>query len=86
MADIQQMFHCLYFDETDRNYLRFCWHIDNDPTKDIIDYRMCVHIFENSPLPIMASNGMSKITFISKKEFGEDVNDFVTNKLYVASH
>ena len=40
MADVEKMFYNFYVDEQDRNYLRFLWHQDNDPNKEIIDYRM----------------------------------------------
>ncbi|CAN2387365.1 RNA-mediated, partial [Pristimantis euphronides] len=48
-ADIQQMFHRFFVNEEHRDFLRFFWFRDNDPTKDIIEYRMKVHVFGNSP-------------------------------------
>ena len=57
LADIQQMFHCFLVREDHRNYLRFLWYRDNDVTKEIIDYRMKVHVFGNSPSPAVAIYG-----------------------------
>ena len=44
IADIQQMFHCFLVRKDHRNYLRFLWYRDNDMSKDIVDYRVTVHI------------------------------------------
>lgn len=54
MADIQQMFHCFVVREDHRDYLRFPWYRDNDLNKDIVEYRMKVHVFGNSPSPAVA--------------------------------
>eukprot|EP00064_Thunnus_orientalis_P013881 superscaffoldBa00002325_g13922 len=40
--------------EEDRNFLRFLWFQNNDPAKDIIECRMRVHFFGNSPSPAVA--------------------------------
>lgn len=48
-ADAQHMFHCFLVREDHRNFLRFLWHKDNDLEKEIIEYRMRVHVFGNSP-------------------------------------
>lgn len=53
-ADVQQMFYCFEVREDHRDYLRFLWYEDNDPSKNICDYRMKVHVFGNSPSPAVA--------------------------------
>lgn len=55
VADIQQMFHCFLVRDDHRNYLRFLWYKDNDPTKEI---RMKVHVFGNAPSPAVAIYGL----------------------------
>ena len=50
-TDIQQMFHCFVVREDHRNFLRFLWHRNNDLDDDVIEYRMRVHVFGNSPSP-----------------------------------
>ncbi len=54
MADIERMFYCVKVKEQHRNYLRFLWHKYNCAEKEIIDYRMTVHVFGNSPSPAVA--------------------------------
>ena len=46
-ADVQQMFYCFVVREDHRNYLRFLWHKDNDPSKEITEFRMNVHVLGN---------------------------------------
>lgn len=50
-GDIEQMFHSFKIREGHRNFVRFIWFQDNDPTLPLTEYRMCVHLFGNSPSP-----------------------------------
>ena len=36
-ADIEHMFHCFVVKEDHRDYLRFLWYRDNDPTCNVVD-------------------------------------------------
>lgn len=78
-ADIQQMFHCFLVREEDRNFLRFLWFRDNDPAKDIIECRMRVHIFGNSPSPAVAIYCLRQ----SVQDGDPDVKRFVSRDFYV---
>ncbi|KAK3751397.1 hypothetical protein QZH41_012002, partial [Actinostola sp. cb2023] len=40
MADLEQMFYSFSVQENHRNYLKFLWYQDNNPRKDIVEYRM----------------------------------------------
>ena len=53
-------FHCFIVDEYHRDFLRFLWFYNNDPDSDILDYRMCVHVFGNSPSPAVAIYGLRR--------------------------
>lgn len=59
-ADIQQMFHCFLVQEDHRNFLRFLWYHNNDPEEEIVEYRMTVHVFGNSPSPAVVIFGLRK--------------------------
>lgn len=59
-ADIEHMFHCFLVKEDHRDFLRFLWFRNNDPTSDIVDYRMRVHLFGNSPSPAIAVYGLRR--------------------------
>ena len=45
MTDIKTMFHQFVVAEKHRDLLRFLWWLDGDPSKDVIDYRIKVHLF-----------------------------------------
>lgn len=59
-ADIKQMFHCFVVREDHQNFLRFLWHQDNDIEQPIVEYRMTVHVFGNSPSPAVATYGLRR--------------------------
>ena len=82
-ADIEQMFHCFHVREDHRNFLRFLWYKDNNPDKELIEYRMTVHVFGNSPSPAVATYGLHRTAAESADQFGSDVKRFVESDFYV---
>lgn len=58
MADIEQMFYCFRVSREHQNYLRFLWYRNNDPSDRLIEYRMTVHVFGNTPSPSVATYGL----------------------------
>jgi hypothetical protein len=78
-VDVEQMFYCFGVKECDRDYLRFLWYEDNDPSKSLVEYRMCKHVFGNSPSPAIANYGLQK----SVENSDEDVKEFVRRDFYV---
>ncbi|XP_013855911.1 uncharacterized protein LOC106511713, partial [Austrofundulus limnaeus] len=82
-ADIEHMFHCFIVKESHRNFLRFLWYKDNDMSCEIIEYRMRVHIFGNSPSPSVAIYGLKKAATTGEAEFGTDARRFIERDFYV---
>ena len=82
-ADIEQMFYCFLVREEDRNFLRFLWFQNNDLSKDIVDYRMRVHVFGNTPSPAVAIHGLHQSVQISDFHIEPEVKDFVMRDFYV---
>ncbi|XP_064461872.1 uncharacterized protein LOC135372079 [Ornithodoros turicata] len=82
-ADIQQMFYCFVVREEHRDFLRFFWFLDNDPTKEVVEYRMRVHVFGNSPSPAVATYGLRRTAIDGEEQFGTDVREFVEKNFYV---
>ncbi|KAM3833848.1 cohesin subunit SA-2-like [Diretmus argenteus] len=66
-----------------RNYLRFLWYRDNDMSKDVINYRMKVHVFGNSPSPAVAIYGLRRAVQEGAREHGADTVQFVERHFYV---
>ncbi|XP_053402806.1 uncharacterized protein LOC123550418 [Mercenaria mercenaria] len=79
IADIEQMFYCFLVEEKHRNFLRFLWYKDNDPSKEMIEYRMTVHVFGNSSSPAVAIYGLLRTVENSEP----DVQHFVRKNFYV---
>ncbi|CAM4658376.1 unnamed protein product [Leuciscus chuanchicus] len=82
-ADIEQMFHSFIVKEEDRDFLRFLWFKDNDTSKEIIEYRMRVHVFGNSPSPAVAIYGLRRAAAYGEEEYGSDARHFVEREFYV---
>ena len=83
MCDVEQMFHSFHVDPDHRDYLRFLWFKDNDPSQEVIEYRMTVHLFGNSPSPAVATFGMRKTADNGEEERGADVKKFICEDFYV---
>lgn len=82
-ADVEHMFHCFVVKNSHRDFLRFLWYKDNNMSSEIIEYRMCVHIFGNSPSPSVAMYGLKKAAASVETDFGSDVRTFIERDFYV---
>lgn len=82
-ADIEHMFHCFVVKESHRDFLRFLWYKDNDMSSEVIEYRMRVHIFGNSPSPSVAIYGLKKAAATGELDFGIEVRTFIERDFYV---
>ncbi|XP_022809213.1 uncharacterized protein LOC111346173 [Stylophora pistillata] len=77
MCDIEQMFHSLHMSPEHQNFLRFLWFKDNDPSKEVIEYKMTVHLFGNGPSPAIATFGLRKMADDGEEKYGKATRDFV---------
>lgn len=55
VADIESMFHAFHVIPEHRNYLRFYWFKNNDPSEKIVVHRAKVHVFGNTSSPAVAT-------------------------------
>ncbi|KAI4900717.1 hypothetical protein NFI96_009187 [Prochilodus magdalenae] len=81
-ADIQQMFYYFIVQEEHRDFLRFLWFEDNNPSKQITEYRMKVHVFGNSPSPAVAIYGLRKAALHGEKEHGSEPKQFIMRNFF----
>lgn len=70
VCDIEQMFHQFKVNKEDRNYLRFLWFQDGKYGNDIIEYRMCVHLFGAASSPGCANFGLKKLLTTARLKLG----------------
>ena len=82
-ADIEHILHCFVVKEDHRDFLRFLWYRNNDPTSDIVDYRMRVHLFGNSPSPAVAVYGLRRAAKEAEADYGSDARKFIDREFYV---
>ena len=78
MMDIQKMFYGFRVPEMHSNISRFMCYADNDLTKPLIEYRMCVHVFGNSSSRTVATYGLRKIAQVEEPRFGTDMKGIST--------
>lgn len=82
-ADVQQMFYCFVVRSDHRDYLRYLWYEDNDLSKRVVEYRMKVHVFGNTPSPAIAIYCMRRAAERGEAEYGTDTRQFVERQFYV---
>ncbi|XP_070188491.1 uncharacterized protein [Littorina saxatilis] len=78
-GDIEQMFYQFLVDQEHRDLLRFFWYRGNNFDAPLVEHRMCVHVFGNSPSPAVATYGLRK----SIAHSAPDVKKFVERDFYV---
>ena len=83
MTDIKSMSHHFVVAEEDRDLLRFLWCLDGDPPKEVIDYRMKVHLFGASSSPGCANFGLRRAADDGEEEFGTDAAAFIRKDFFV---
>ena len=82
MCNVEQMFHYFHVNPEHRDFLRFLWFKDNDPLKEVIEYRMIVHLFGNGPSPAVATFGLRKTADVGEEEFSAAAKEFVHRDFY----
>lgn len=60
MDDVQQMFHCFTVHKDHRDFLWFLWYHNSDMEDEVNEYRMRVHVFDNSLSPAVAMYGIKR--------------------------
>lgn len=83
LADIEQMFHCFVVREECRDMLRFLWYRDNQPGNEVVEYRMRVHIFGNSPSPAIAIYGLRRAAKEMEQIYGSKTTGLVERHFYM---
>ena len=82
-GDIDSMFHQVLVWEVDRDFLRFLWWKDGDPTKEVVTYRMRTHLFGGAWSPSAAMYALRKVAEENKREFSEEAVETVKEDFYV---
>lgn len=83
IGDIQAMFHQVKVAQEDRDFLRFLWWPDGDITKELVEYRMTVHLFGAVSSPSCASNALRRTADDNRSECSAEVLQSIKQNLYV---
>ncbi|KAK3730393.1 hypothetical protein QZH41_015611, partial [Actinostola sp. cb2023] len=83
MVDVKSMFHQFYVSEQYRDLLRFLWWEDGDQEKDVVEYRMKVHLFGAASSPGCANFGLKRAADDGEEEFGTQAAAFIRDDFYV---
>ena len=60
MTDIKSMFHQFMVTKEHRDLLRFLWWLDGDPSKEVVEYRMKVHLFGATVPQVVRTLGLGE--------------------------
>ena len=84
-CDIKHMFQNFGVPKIQRDFLRFYWFRENDPTKPIVQYRSNVHLFGAKSSPSVAEFGLRFIVQQKQErgEISEEAARFITSNFYV---
>lgn len=83
MADIESMFHQVRVPAEDADLLRFLWWPNGDPTRELADFRMNVHLFGATSSPSCANFALRKCAEDNAHHFQQDTIDKVLHCFYV---
>ena len=83
MGDVEQMFHNFHVNAEHRDFLRFLWFDNNDPSEPITEFRMNVHLFGSISSPAVATFGLRMVADKCASSHGKDVKDFIHQDFYV---
>nr|XP_061785759.1 uncharacterized protein LOC133576497 [Nerophis lumbriciformis] len=83
MADIEAMFHQVKVAEEHRDFLRFLWWPEGDLKQDLVEHRMCVHLFGAVSSPSCSCFALRKTANDNKHSFPEEVIDTINRNFYM---
>lgn len=83
MADVEAMFHQVFVPPEDADLLRFLWWPEGNISKDLVEYRMAVHLFGATSSPSCASYALRKCAEDNREFFDATVVNTVLHNFYV---
>lgn len=83
VGDVEAMFHSFYVEPYHRDFLRFFWFANNDPTGELVQYRSNVHIFGNTSSPAVAIFGLRKAAELYSEQHGDNQKCFYLAKRFI---
>lgn len=82
-ADIESMFHNFHLNPEDKDFFRFFWFKDNNPSHEIVQYRAKSHIFGSTSSPAIANFGLRFTTKHPDADDHPEAKRFIQENVYV---
>ena len=82
-GDIESMFNMFRVPPNQRDLLRYYWFKDNDPTKNLVPYRSCSHIFGCTSSPAVAIYALKYCAEIIAELGYEAAKNYIMRAFYV---
>ncbi|KAK7904466.1 hypothetical protein WMY93_017073 [Mugilogobius chulae] len=83
MGDVKAMFHQVKVAEGDRDFLRFLWWPEGDLSREVVVFRMTVHLFGAVSSPSCASFALQRTADDHQADFPLKVIQLVKENFYV---
>ena len=83
VGDIKEMFHQVFVDPKDRQYLRFLWWAGGDLTSETVTHQMNVHLFGATSSPACAQFSLLQASEDQKNEFDDEVRQLIRRNFYM---
>ena len=83
VSDIKKMFHQVFVDPKNRQYLRFLWWPGGDLTSEPVTHQMNVHLFRATSSPACAQFSLLQSAEDQKNEFDEKVRKLIRRDFYM---
>ena len=83
IADIEGMFNAFVVPPSDRDFLRFYWYRDNNPSSEFVQYCGKTHLFGCTSSPAVANFCLRYSTQSTQAEKFPEARAFINNNFYV---
>ena len=83
VGDLKEMFHQVFVDPKDRQYLRFLWWPGGDLTPEPVTHQMNVHLFGATSSPACAQFSLLRSAEDQKNECDDEVRQLIRRNFYM---
>ena len=83
MANIQAMYYQVKVPESQRSYKRYLWCEKGDINSEVVDQKMCVHLFGAVSSPSSSNYALKRVAVDNSSFFGVDASETVMKYFYV---
>ena len=83
VPDIEKTFFQVLVSKEHRSLLHFLWWQDSNLSKKLIDYEMCVHVFDGTSSPSCSNYDLKRTSIDGEDQFGKAAAETLQDNFYV---